>query len=152
MTLPSQPIGVAAFVLRRHTTSTEVLLLRRAGGSTAGAWCPVAGSCEDGETQLQTVVRELREETGLEPSRLYATTLWGENHDPEVGAVGRVGIFVAYVEAQAPVALNAEHTEHAWLSPAEAERRLPLAPQREALGAIVRDFIGRPPDEALRVL
>ncbi|TME48932.1 MAG: NUDIX domain-containing protein, partial [Chloroflexi bacterium] len=63
---------IDAYVLRGDPRRPEVLVLRRGpGGRNAGAWETVHGSVEPGERPEQAALRELREETGLAPLRLY---------------------------------------------------------------------------------
>jgi len=56
-----------------HTTDLEVLLLERA--DHPGYWQSVTGSCEAGETLVETAQREVREETGLDACQ-YALADW----------------------------------------------------------------------------
>ncbi len=65
-----QPVSVLVVI---HTTDLEVLLLERA--DHPGYWQSVTGSCEAGETLVETAQREVREETGLD-TRQYALTDW----------------------------------------------------------------------------
>jgi 8-oxo-dGTP pyrophosphatase MutT (NUDIX family) len=52
-----------AVVLKR---GEKYLLIRRAKHGTAeDFWCPITGAVEDGETHVQAVVREAREEMGI---------------------------------------------------------------------------------------
>lgn len=55
--------GVVAVIRREN----RYLVIRRAEGIRAGGmWCFVGGAVEPGETQRQALVREVREEVGLE--------------------------------------------------------------------------------------
>ena len=70
MTLYKQPVSVLVVI---HTAALEVLLLERA--DHPGYWQSVTGSCETGETLIETAIREVREETGLNIQQ-YALTDW----------------------------------------------------------------------------
>ena len=66
---------VDVFVLRQGARSLEVLALQRAAGTRCpGSWEVVHGSIEAGEPAPHAARREAREETGLEPERLYSIT------------------------------------------------------------------------------
>ena len=51
----------------------EFLLVRRAAGLVyAGQWRMIGGKVDAGETAWQAALRELREETGLTPTRFWS--------------------------------------------------------------------------------
>ena len=56
-----RPVSVLVLI---HTEALEVLLLERA--SRPGFWQSVTGSQEGGESLIETAVREVHEETGIE--------------------------------------------------------------------------------------
>ena len=60
--LPTPQVAVGAIVV----DGDRLLLVRRGHGPAAGEWSVPGGKVEPGETLAEAVVRELREETGLE--------------------------------------------------------------------------------------
>jgi dATP pyrophosphohydrolase len=141
-------IGVATYLLRRHGSTVEVLLLRRATQRFHGHWFPIEGRLEAGEIPEQAALREVREETCIHPSAFFR-----EQRTPvflaDLGL--SIYVFVGFTDPSAQVVLNDEHSAFAWLSPAEAEARLPLPEQRAALCRICEHFIAKHPEETLRV-
>jgi dATP pyrophosphohydrolase len=70
MTGYKQPVSVLVVI---HTANLDVLLMERA--DHPGYWQSVTGSCEPGESLVDTAVREVFEETGLDASQ-YELTDW----------------------------------------------------------------------------
>ena len=78
MTRYKQPVSVLVVI---YTAAREVLLLERA--DHPGYWQSVTGSCEAGETLVETALREVREETGLD-ANLYALSNWQSENVYEI--------------------------------------------------------------------
>jgi dATP pyrophosphohydrolase len=72
------PISVLVVV---HTPALEVLMLERA--DRPGFWQSVTGSQNEGETLVETAVREVREETGLDADR-YRLIDWNRQNRYEI--------------------------------------------------------------------
>lgn len=107
----------------------KALLIRRAGDSGEGLWESAGGKVEDGESPEEGIIREVREETGLQvvPERLLYASLHetcGEKH-----------VFIVYLCAvkEEKVVLSREHTEYRWVD--KAECRVLLS------GGIAEDYI-----------
>jgi len=151
-TIPIHSYGVSVFVLRPEGNSHAVLLLRRSGqGTLEGTWCQVAGAVQPGEKAWQTALRELREETGLVPRRLYSADVCEQFYDISQDRIEIVPVFVAFVDAGQEVSLNDEHTEYRWASFREAADLLPFSGQRAVLTLIRQEFVERKPNEHLQI-
>jgi dATP pyrophosphohydrolase len=72
------PVSVLVVV---YTPDLQVLLLERA--DRPGFWQSVTGSQNEGEALVETAVRELKEETGLEADR-HALTDWDKQNQFEI--------------------------------------------------------------------
>lgn len=114
---------VDVVVLRRVGRSWRVLTLERAPGArSTGAWEIVHGSIEPGEPPVQAALRELREETGLTPDRLYSITA-----NPFYLAKSdtlQISIAFAAVVKSATFTLGPEHTRAKWETLAAATKHL----------------------------
>jgi 8-oxo-dGTP pyrophosphatase MutT (NUDIX family) len=125
---------VDVYVLRREGGGLRCLVLRRAaGGRCPGSWETVHGHIEEGERPWQAATRELEEETGLAPVRLYNLSRVEAFYQHRNDEVALVPVFVAWVEDRAPVRLGPEHDAHAWLPPDEAAGRFSWPRERRAL-------------------
>ncbi|WEN16847.1 NUDIX domain-containing protein [Rhodanobacter sp. AS-Z3] len=142
---------VSVVVLRGAGADTQMLMACRVGPYLAGAWSYIAGHVQDGEAGWQTAQRELFEETGLTPERLYATSFCEQFYVSRPDGIELVPAFVARVADDAVVRLNAEHSAFRWLSLAEAAALVPFGGQRELIDHVRREFIEREPSAFLRL-
>ncbi len=100
----------------------KVLLLRRSKTDTRRPleWDLPGGHLEEGEEMIAGVVREIKEEAGIEVQNtrvLYSQTevrRWDKNE------VNVVFIFYISLTKSSEVKLSFEHVEHAWVSIKEA--------------------------------
>jgi dATP pyrophosphohydrolase len=143
--------AVSCFVLRHLEDEWQVLLLKRVGEPLDGEWCQVAGRLEDNETAWEAAVRELKEETGLKPERLYSADICEQFYVAHADAISIVPVFVAFVDRGQKVTLNEEHSQYKWMSLAEAELEMPFRSQRRTLRTVWSDFTEHKPSEHLRI-
>jgi 8-oxo-dGTP pyrophosphatase MutT (NUDIX family) len=146
---------VDLYVLRGTGPGLECLTLRRApGGRCPGSWEAVHGHIEPGEHPADAARRELREETGLEPTRMYNLSRVELFYQHRQDEVALVPVFVAFVETGPPIVLSAEHDRSEWLPVAEAGRRLAWPRERRALDdavALLGSGTAGPVEDVLRV-
>jgi dihydroneopterin triphosphate diphosphatase len=129
---------VDLYVLRGAGPSLECLVLRRgANGRCPGSWETVHGHIEPGETPPEAARRELAEETGLAPERLYNLSRVETFYQHRLDEVALVPVFAAFVAPDATVVTGAEHDRFEWLGPTEAGRRFAWPRESRALDDVV---------------
>ncbi|MCK9201198.1 MAG: dihydroneopterin triphosphate diphosphatase [Gallionella sp.] len=112
-----QPVSVLVVI---YTDDLDVLLLERA--DHPGYWQSVTGSCEPGEALIDTAIREVCEETGIDASQ-YVLTDWQQRNVYE--------IYLHWRHRYQPGVT--ENTEHVFGLQLPAQVAVQLAPQ-EHLG------------------
>ena len=129
MTTHKIPVSVLVVL---YTADGQVLLMERA--DAPGLWQSVTGSQDQGETLVQTAIREVREETGLEATQLELVS-WGiENHYEiyprwrhryALGVTHNTEhVFGLCLPAPMPVSLAPrEHLQYVWLPWQDAAAR-----------------------------
>jgi dATP pyrophosphohydrolase len=146
---------VDVYVLRLTGATLECLALRRAPGRRCpGSWETVHGHIEPSELPAGAATRELEEETGLTPVRLYNLSRVELFYQHRADEVSLVPVFAAFVEHEASVRLGAEHDGFEWLSPEAARLRFAWPRERRALEDILMLLASGnagPVDDVLRV-
>ncbi len=130
---------VDVYAVRRHANGWRVLVLRRAPGRTrAGSWETIHGKMEAGETPVDAARRELAEETGLVPARLYNLSRVEAFYEHGTDQIVLIPAFAAVVEGKGAVRISDEHDAGAWLAPAAAQRRYVWPRSARAVADLVR--------------
>jgi dATP pyrophosphohydrolase len=136
-----QPRNVLVYPFARHAAGHLFLILKR---SDNGIWQGVSGGVEDSESEMETVLRELREELGvLQPPPVVPLTMFSGarrtnfsvHHlwPPKVYIVEKHFFAADFSDRGLDVTLSDEHTDSAWLPFAEAEGRLEYSDDRTGL-------------------
>jgi len=97
----------------------KYLIARRARGEhRAGLWEFPAGRIEKGEKALDAAKRELREETGLKPSKISFFGIH-ERFDGKNDGIYKPVFMFLVTPKNKTVKLSHEHEEYDWLTPKE---------------------------------
>ena len=95
-------------------------------------WQGVAGKIEGDETAFEAAIRELKEETSLEPVRMFVAdyvSRFYESHQDRINLVPVFGIEVDSSE----VKLSKEHVDYKWVDIYEALDTLVWRGQKESI-------------------
>jgi len=138
----SQLTHVEVYLFRR-TPRAGLLLLRRAKrDSLPGIWQPVTGRIEPGERALDAAVREVREETGLDPTRWWRLEHVVSYIHPKSDELRVVALFAAEMNGRPRVTLSHEHDALRWVTLAAAAPMVLWDTQRFALQALRHQVLG----------
>ncbi len=86
---------------------------------------------------MQASLRELEEETGLVPVRLYNASRLESFYRHRADEVALIPVFVAFVDPAAEPRVSSEHDRAEWLQPAHALARFAWPRERRALEDIL---------------
>ena len=144
--MPEAVIRVVDVYCYRQPEAPEFLLLRRAEAvEYGGQWRMVGGKIEAGEAAWETAQREVREETGHAPVRLWTVPSVNQFYEWQHDRVNLIPAFAA--ELAADPELNHEHDDHAWLPASDAIARLQWPEQQRLLRLTARLLsTGIPPE------
>lgn len=118
-------LGVKALIFNEKN---KMLLLERHHPSKKMYWDIPGGRLLKGESQMETLIREIKEETGFEkisdirPITMLLTNIRVPTHEGDVGLV--FSIFYCKILGMADPILSDEHVGFDWLDPKEAVRKL----------------------------
>ena len=135
--MPKTKIRVVdAYVFRQTNNGLRFLILKRAETKIyEHLWQGVAGKIEKGEKAWQAAIRELKEETGFDPVRVFVAdhvSRFYEFHGDRVNVVPVFGIEVDSIS----VSLSKEHCEFQWVDFETAKNILIWNGQKEGITAV----------------
>jgi dihydroneopterin triphosphate diphosphatase len=137
--IPARVAYIDLLVLRGAGEELEVLCLRRGpAGRSPGSWEAVHGHIDPGETPVAAVLRELQEETGCKPERLYSLSRTEAFYRHTENEVVLIPVFAVFVPRNAKVKLSDEHDQHEWLRSQAARVRMSWPRLRREIGYAIR--------------
>ena len=135
--MPKTKIRVVdAYVFRQTKNGFRFLLLKRARTKMyEHLWQGVAGEIEKGEKAWQAAIRELKEETGFDPIRIFVADHVSRFYETHGDRVNLVPVFGIEVE-NGDVTLSKEHCEFQWMDFENARNILVWNGQKEGIAAV----------------
>ncbi len=125
-------IYIECYVAKKFKGKYKFLLLKRAEGDKLypGIWQIITGKIEKKEKAFETALREVKEESGLEPQRLFVLPHTTTFYSPRTDAISLIPLFVCIVDDD-KVILSDEHSEYRWFDVQKASRQLYFKSQKE---------------------
>ena len=111
---------VDCYVYRQTDKGLKFLILKRNEKKLyEHLWQGVAGKIEKDEEAWQTAIRELKEETGLDPVKMFVADHVSQFYEKHGDRVNLVPVFGIEVDSK-NVILSDEHIEYKWVDFKEA--------------------------------
>lgn len=132
---------VEAHIFRNVGNDLEFLLLKRADNENyPGIWQMVTGAMDENENAYNTALREIKEETGLQPQKLWVVPTVNSFYSPEKDMIVMIPVFAALVENDFKITISSEHSEFKWVKKEEAKKLLAWNGQRTSVDTIYQYF------------
>ncbi len=127
---------VDSYIYRMTEEGPVYLMLKRnTGKHYEHLWQGVAGKIEKGETAWQTIIRELKEETGMSPQKIFVADHIASFYNAKEDIIQMVPIFGIEVKGE-EVILSEEHIDYKWVTFKEAMSLLTWKGQKEGLKTV----------------
>ena len=127
---------IDAYVFNRKSKEIRFLLLKRAKTKIyEHLWQGVAGKIEAGEAAWEAAIRELKEETGFEPVRIFVADHVSKFYEAHGDWVNMVPVFGIEVEDE-EVILSDEHCEFKLVDFNTAHQTLIWSGQKDGIAAV----------------
>ena len=131
---------IDAYVYRTTSAGLLFLVLKRAKTKMyEHIWQGVAGKIEDGETSWEAATRELKEETGLAPWKIFVADHVSKFYETNGDRINLVPVFGIEVDSES-VIISQEHCDHKWVDLNGALDLLVWRGQKQAI-QVVHDMV-----------
>ena len=127
---------IDAYIFRQTDDRLNFLLLKRAETKIyKHLWQGVAGKIEEGETASEAAIRELKEETGFDPVRMFVADHVSKFYEVHGDRINLVPVFGIEVDRE-DVTISEEHCEFKWVNFETARDTLIWKGQKEGITSV----------------
>ena len=135
--MPNSIIRVIdSYVYRKQGSDIYFLVLKRAETKIyEHLWQSVAGKIEKGEKAWETAVREVKEETGSDVSRLFVADHISQFYEAHKDRINIVPVFGAEI-LEEKITISSEHSDYKWLKFNKAVKFLSWNGQKKGLKSV----------------
>ena len=135
---------IEAHIFRIKNGELEFLLLKRSPEQYyPNLWQMVSGKIKENETAYQSALREIKEETGLTPEKLWVAPTVNSFYSPDKDYISILPVFAARLSDNSTIKLSKEHTEYKWVDTEEVKQLLAWDGQRKSVDVIVDYVLNR---------
>jgi dATP pyrophosphohydrolase len=132
---------IEAHIVRKVEGDIEFLLLKRSDKDIyPGVWQMVTGSILSGEKAYDAVLREIKEETGLIPDKLWVVPYLNSFYSRFRNHVCMVPVFSALIQGNPDIIISDEHVEYKWVNKMTAVKSLAWIGQRNSV-EIIHEYL-----------
>ncbi|MBO6524334.1 MAG: NUDIX pyrophosphatase [Balneolaceae bacterium] len=110
-----------------------LLFLRSAKKIYAHQWRMIGGKVEEGEKYWEAALRELREETGLQPHEFWTIPSVNTFYEAKTDKIHHIPAFAVSLDDEVIPELDDEHTEYRWISIDELDSYLSWPEQKRLI-------------------
>lgn len=133
---------VDVYPYQKSRGKINLLIFRRSGGvKYSNQWRMVGGKAEEGETYYEAALRELKEETGLDPLLFWTIPSINNFYNPSADTIHQIPAFGAEIKSGQDIVLNHEHSEFKWISEDEIDDYILWPEQRRLMKLVVTIII-----------
>lgn len=132
---------VEVHVFRETEQGIEFLLFQRAETEIyPGIWQMVTGHINDNEKAHETALREVIEETGCIPYKMWVVPNVNHFYSAEKDFISLIPVFAVQLKEPCEITLCEEHCQCKWVSPEEAKLLLAWPGQKRSVDIILEYY------------
>ena len=125
---------VDVHVYRYNQKAIEFLILKRAPNTIyKGSWRMVAGKVNMEETYMEAAIRELNEEIGAKPLKIWSAPTINSFYEPQTDLILHTPVIAVEIDVKHNIVLNHEHNRYKWVTLSEVDNFILWPNQKNAI-------------------